>query len=160
MRRSRGYDRRVATQVFSGTVEAARGGGAFVVLPDRVLDALGGGKRFRVTGALNGVAFESSTMGMPGGRVCLGLHKATRTAAGVDIGDAVELEIERDTRPRTIDVPDDLDAALARDPAAQAAFERQSFTRRREQAESVAGAKRAETRERRLAKILDELRRS
>jgi uncharacterized protein YdeI (YjbR/CyaY-like superfamily) len=90
----------------------------------------------------------------------VGLHKATRAAAGVDIGDSVELEIERDTRPRTVDVPDDLAAALARDPAAEAAFERQSFTRRREQAESVAGAKRAETRARRLAKVLDELRRS
>jgi bacteriocin resistance YdeI/OmpD-like protein/uncharacterized protein DUF1905 len=150
----------VAKQRFAGTVEAARGGGAFVVLPGQVLEALGGGKRFRVIGSLNGVAFESSTMGTGGGRVCLGLHKATRAAAGVDIGDSVELEIERDTRPRTVDVPDDLAAALARDPAAQAAFERQSFTQRREQAESVAGAKRAETRERRLAKVLDELRRS
>jgi len=78
-------------------------------------------------------------------------------AAGVDIGDSVELEIGRDTRPRTVDVPDDLAAALAGDPAARAAFERQSFTRRREQAESVAGAKRPETRARRLAKVLDEL---
>ncbi len=150
----------MAAQLFTGTVEAARGGGAFVVLPDQVLEALGGGKRFRVTGSLNGVAFESSTMAMGAGRVCVGLHKATRAAAGVDIGDSVELEIERDTRPRTVDVPDDLAAALARDPAAEAAFERQSFTRRREQAESVAGAKRAETRARRLAKVLEELRRS
>jgi Bacteriocin-protection, YdeI or OmpD-Associated/Domain of unknown function (DUF1905) len=147
----------MAKETFTGTVEAARGGGAFVVLPDEVLETLGGGKRFRVTGSLNGVAFESSTMGMPGGGVCLGLHKATRTAAGVDIGDAVELEIERDTRRRTIDIPDDLAAALARDPAARAAFDGQSFTRRREHAESVAGAKRAETRARRLAKVLDEL---
>jgi hypothetical protein len=150
----------VAKQQLTGTLEAARGGGAYVVLPDGVVDALGGGKRFRVTGSLNGVAFESSTMGMGAGRVCLGLHKATRAAAGVDIGDAVELEIERDTRPREIDLPDDLAAALARDPAAKAAFEQQSFTRRREHAESVAGAKRAETRARRLAKVLDELRRS
>jgi hypothetical protein len=147
----------VARQRFTGTLEAARGGGAIVVLPDEVLAALGGGGRFRVTGSLNGVEFESSTMGMGAGRVCLGVHKATRAAAGVDVGDAVAVEIERDTRPRTIEVPDELAAALAGDPAAEAAFERQSFTRRREQVESVTGAKRAETRARRIAKVLEEL---
>ncbi len=148
----------MARQRFTGTLEAARGGGAIVVLPDDVLAALGGGSRFRVTGSLDGVAFESSTMGMGAGRVCLGVHKATRAAAGVDVGDAVEIAIERDTRPRTIEVPDDLAAALAREPAAQAAFEGQSFTRRREQVESVIGAKRAETRARRIAKVLEDLR--
>jgi hypothetical protein len=152
------YDRRVARQRFTGTVEAARGGGAVVVLPADVLDALGGGSRFRVSGALSGVEFESSTMGMGEGRVCLGVHKATRAAAGVDVGDAVEIEVERDTRPRTIEVPDDLAAALTRVPGAQAAFDGQSFTRRREQVESVTGAKRAETRERRIAKVVEEIR--
>lgn len=147
----------MARQRFTGALEAARGGGAVVVLPDEVVTALGGGSRFRVTGSLNGVEFESSTMGMGEGRVCLGVHKATRATAAVDVGDAVEIELERDTRPRTIEVPDDLAAALAGDAAAQAAFERQSFTHRREQVESVTGAKRAETRARRIAKILDEL---
>jgi bacteriocin resistance YdeI/OmpD-like protein/uncharacterized protein DUF1905 len=147
----------VARQRFTGTLESARGGGAVVVLPDEVLIALGGGSRFRVTGSLNGVEFESSTMGMGAGRVCLGVHKATRATAGVDVGDAVEIEIERDMRPRTIEVPEDLAAALAGDPVARTAFERQSFTHRREQVESVTGAKRTETRARRIAKILEQL---
>ena len=144
--------------VFHGRLEGARGGGAFVEIPGDVLTALGGGKRFRVRGALNGVGFESSTMTMGGDGVCLGVHKATREAAGVREGDTVHVELERDERERVVQVPPDLEAALAGDPEARAAFERLSFTNRREYAEWVAGAKRTETRERRLVKTVAMLR--
>ena len=145
-------------QRFSGELCAGRGGGAFVVLPADVLAALGGGSRFRVTGTLNGVAFESSTMAMGGGQVCLGVHKATRAAAGVEIGDIVELEVERDDRPRELTVPDDLVAALATDPEAATAFDRLSFTHRREYVEWITSAKRPDTRTRRVTQALERLR--
>lgn len=147
----------VARQRFVGVLEAARGGGAFVLLPEAVLRALGGGSRFRVLGAIDGVEFESSTMPAGSGQVCLGVHKATRQAAAIDIGDDVILEIERDNRPHTLAIPPDLARALADDPAAQTAFDRLSFSHRREYAEWLTGAKRAETRNRRLSKILDAL---
>jgi hypothetical protein len=143
---------------FTAALEPGRGGGAFVVLPDKVVAALGSGSRFRVTGTLNGVSFASSTMGMGGGRVCLGVHKATRQAAGVDIGDRVKLEVERDDRPREISVPDDLAAALTREPGARAAFDKLSFTHRREYVEWITGAKREDTRARRITQTLERLR--
>lgn len=143
---------------FSGAIEAGRGGGAFVVLPVEVLSGLGGGSRVRVTGTLNGVNLESSTMGMGGGRVCLGVHKATRQAAGVDVGDVVRIALERDSRPREIDVPDDLANALAEDGAATAAFDRLSFSHRREYVEWITSAKRDDTRARRITKTLERLR--
>jgi len=148
----------VKPEPFTGRLEPGRGGGAFVILPEDVLDALGGKGRFRVVGVLNGVGYSSSTMPMGGGRVCLGVHKATRQRAGVELGDEVEVEIERDTTPRELTVPEDLAAALSGDAAAGAAFERLSFTHRREYAEWVAGAKREETRARRIAKTLEGLR--
>jgi hypothetical protein len=151
------YDPAMSPPKFTATLEAGRGGGAFVVLPDKVLAALGGGSRFRVTGTLDGVSFASSTMGMGGGRVCMGVHKATRQAAGVDIGDRVKVEVERDDRPRELSLPDDLATALAGDASAQAAFEKLSFTHRREYVEWVTGAKRDETRARRIAETLDRL---
>ena len=143
---------------FSGKLEAGRGGGAYVVLPAGVVAELGGGSRFRVTGTLGGVDFASSTMAMGGGVVCLGVHKATRQAAGVDIGDAVEVTLERDDRAREVQVPEDLASALAADGAASAAFARLSFTHRREYTEWIAGAKRAETRARRVTQTLERLR--
>jgi hypothetical protein len=141
-------------------LEAGRGGGAYVVLPEDVLAALGGGGRFRVLGSIAGVRFESSTMPMGAGQVCMGVHKATRQAASLDVGDEVTVEVERDTRPRTLEIPDDLAGALAEDDVARAAFDRLSLTHRREHVESLADAKRAETRARRLTKILDRLHRA
>src|ERR687888_1539804 len=70
---------------FEGTLEAARGGGAFIPLPAGVLAELGGTRR-RVRGSLNGVEFQSSTMPTGGGTACLGGHKATRGAAGAEVG--------------------------------------------------------------------------
>ena len=128
-----------------------------MVLPPEVLGALGAGSRMRVKGSLNGVDFSSSTMGMGGGRVCLGLHKATRQAAAVEIGDDVDVTVERDTTPREITVPDDLDAALRR-ASVQDAFERLSFTHRREYVDWVTGAKRDETRARRIEQTVERLR--
>jgi bacteriocin resistance YdeI/OmpD-like protein/uncharacterized protein DUF1905 len=144
--------------VFDGTLETARGGGAFVEIPGDALAALGGGKRFRVRGSLDGVGFESSTMAMGEGRVCVGVHKATREAAGVGVGDTIHVELERDERERVVEVSPELEAALAGDAGARAAFDRLSFTHRREYAEWVGGAKRPETRERRLVKAVEMLR--
>jgi Bacteriocin-protection, YdeI or OmpD-Associated/Domain of unknown function (DUF1905) len=149
---------RAPMPTFEGTVEAARGGGAYVEIPARALAALGGGSRFRVTGTVGDVGFESSTMPLGAGRICVGLHKATRQAAGIGIGDRVRLALERDERPRTVDVPPALRDALAGDPAARAAFDALSLSHRREYAEWVAEAKRDETRERRVAQTLERLR--
>lgn len=146
----------MASHRFEGTLEAARGGGAIVVVPPEVAGALGGG-RLRVRGSLNGIGFSSSTMPMGGGRVCLGVHKATRESAGVSFGDTVAVTVERDESPRELLVPPELADALAADDVAAAAFDRLSFTRRREYAESISGAKREETRARRLRQVLGDL---
>jgi hypothetical protein len=143
---------------FEAPIQAGRGGGAFVEIPPDSLQELGGGTRFRVRGTLAGVALESSTMGIGAGRVALGLHKATREAAGVAIGDTVHIEVERDDRERAIVIPPEFEAALRDAPDARAFFDRLAPTHRRSYAEWIAGAKRAETKERRLARAIELLR--
>jgi hypothetical protein len=142
---------------FEGTLEPARGGGCFVELPEAVVTAIAG-SRVRVKGRLNGVAFASNTMPMGGGRVCLGVHKATREAAGTTLGDMVTIEMERDDAPRQLEIPPELSSALAADDLALEVFERLSFTHRREYATYVAEAKRPETRSRRIEETLIRLR--
>jgi len=142
---------------FQGLLEEGRGGGSFVELPGDVADELGRG-RYRVKGALNGVAFASSTMPMGDGRTCVGIHKAIREAARARLGAQVTVEIERDDSPREVDVPEDLARALSKDRKAREEFEGLSFTNRREFARWISGAKKQETRERRLAKAVELLR--
>jgi uncharacterized protein YdeI (YjbR/CyaY-like superfamily) len=110
-----------------------------------------------VVGTLGDTPLESSTMPMGSGRVCLGLHKATRVAAGVEVGQLVRLAVRRDDRPREVAVPEDLAAALAQNDAARSAYERLAYTHRREYAEWVSGAKREETRSRRVAATIQRL---
>ncbi len=66
--------------------------------------------------------------------------------------------IERDDAPREVDVPPALAEALGSNPDAQAIFDGLAFTHRREYAEWIAGAKRDETRARRVEKTLAMLR--
>jgi uncharacterized protein YdeI (YjbR/CyaY-like superfamily) len=93
-----------------------------------------------------------------GGRVCLGVHKATREAAGKTFGDRVHIEVERDDAPREVDVPDELSQALSRDSVAREVYEGLSFTHRNEYARWVAEAKKPETRARRVEQTLEMLR--
>jgi hypothetical protein len=142
---------------FTVELEAGRGGGAMVLVPREVATVLGGLRQMRVVGTVNGVPYQSSVMPYGGRGLFLGVHKATREAAGVLPGEVVEVVVSRDDRPRVVEIPAELAAALTANPAAQAAFDRLSFTNRKEIATSVAEAKRPETRERRLAAVMSRL---
>jgi len=143
---------------FRSVIEAARGPGAAVALiPPDVTVALGGLKQMRVTGTLNGASFRSSTMPYRGA-FYLGVHKATRQAAGVDIGDEVELILVRDDSPRVLELAPELEAALAREPELKARFDGLSFSRRRELADPIKEARKPETRDARLERALVRLR--
>jgi bifunctional DNA-binding transcriptional regulator/antitoxin component of YhaV-PrlF toxin-antitoxin module len=116
-----------------------------------------GKARAPVRGSVNGTEFRT-TVAVYGGPHLIGFNKEVRERAGIAIGDEVEVRLERDDEPRTVDVPPALAAALEQDEQARAAFEGLSYTHRREYAEWVAEAKREETRERRLAKAVAMLR--
>jgi uncharacterized protein YdeI (YjbR/CyaY-like superfamily) len=96
-------------------------------------------------------------MPMGDGTYCLGVLKSIQEAAGVGLGDEIDVELELDTAPRTLEVPADLAAALARDRHAAAAWERLSYTDRKEIARALEEAKKPETRARRLAAALERL---
>lgn len=146
-----------AEQRFRSVIEAARGGGAVALIPAEVGAALGGIRQMRVVGSVNGTAFRSSTMPYRGA-LYLGVHKATREAAGLSIGDEAEFTLVRDTSPRVLELAPELEAAFAAEPELRARFDALSFTRRRELAEPVAEAKRPETRAARVQRALDHLR--
>jgi Bacteriocin-protection, YdeI or OmpD-Associated/Domain of unknown function (DUF1905) len=134
-----------------------RGPAAAVVLDDEQVEQIGeGAKRFPVQATVNGYTWRTTVMRM-GGEFLLGLNKAVRDAAGAQAGDSVDVAIELDTAPREVEVPEALASALAKEPAAKAAFDALSFTNRKEYARAVAEAKRPETRDRRVAQTLARL---
>jgi hypothetical protein len=119
--------------------------------------ALWGEARPPVRGTVNGVPFRSR-LAVYGGETMLGLTNAFRASAGIVEGDEVEVVIERDDEPREVEVPPALQARLEADEVARAAFEKLSFTHRREYANWIAEAKKDETRERRAGRAVEMLR--
>jgi hypothetical protein len=143
---------------FRATLEPVPHGGQYVVVPAAKATAAGLGYGARVRGRVNGAPYRSSLMRYSG-VFHLGIHKATLTAAGVGEGDRVEVSIERDDEPLPTDVvPDDLARALAGVATVAAAWSELAPARRRSYVGEVIGAKQAETRARRIAKIVDALR--
>ena len=124
-----------------------------IPVPAEVVAALGQGKRPKVVVTVGGHSYRS-TVAAYGDVYMLPLSQEHRAAAGVEGGQSVEITLELDTEPRTVDVPDDLAAALAERPGLRAAFDALSYTTRKEQARQVETAKAAETRQRRIEKIV------
>ena len=124
-----------------------------IPVPAEVIAALGQGKRPKVIVTVGGHSYRS-TVAAYGDVYMLPLSQEHRAAAGVEGGQTVEITLELDTQPRTVDVPDDLVAALAGRPGRRAAFDALSYTARKEHVRQVETAKAAETRQRRIDKIV------
>ena len=141
---------------FSAVLGEEDGERPLVEVPPEILAELGGRSRIPVAGSVNGTPFRSSTMPIGAGRQCVGFRQEIRDAAGIAIGDTVEVVIGRDDAPRTVEVPGDLAAAL-HSADVRPAFDALSFTHRREHVESVLDAKKPETRERRIERVVASL---
>jgi antitoxin component of MazEF toxin-antitoxin module len=140
------------------TTLVPRGPAAAVVLDDEHVAVVGeGAKRFPVVATVNGYTWRTSVARM-GGEFLVGLNRAVRQEAGVEAGDTVDVELELDTAPREVEVPQALADALAADDEAREAFDRLAYTHRKEYARWIEEAKRDETRRRRLAQALEMLR--
>jgi Bacteriocin-protection, YdeI or OmpD-Associated/Domain of unknown function (DUF1905) len=128
-----------------------------VVVPDAVVAALGAGKRPPVRVTIGDYTYRS-TVAVMGGKFMLGISAEVRQGAGVAGGDEVEIELVVDREPRVVTVPADFAAALDADAAAKRFFDGLSYSNQRRFVESIAGAKAAETRARRIATSVEKLR--
>jgi bifunctional DNA-binding transcriptional regulator/antitoxin component of YhaV-PrlF toxin-antitoxin module len=141
-------------QRFTATLEeSGRGGGHWLEMPFDSKEVFGEG-RPAIAGTLNGASFRSR-LSVYGGKTYLGLNREVRDAAGIDVGDRVEVVLDRDEAPREVEIPRALLTAFERDSAAKAAFDKLAFTHRKEYARWIAEAKKEQTRERRVAKALE-----
>lgn len=122
-------------------------------VPPGVVESLGGGARPPVTITINGHSWKSR-VAILRGRHLLGLSNANRKAADVAIGEEIEVEVELDTEPREIVEPPDFAEALDADPAARTAYEALPDGRKRRHVLAIEGAKKPETRQRRIEKAI------
>jgi hypothetical protein len=125
-------------------------------VPSEVIAQLGTSKKPPVIVTLAGYSYPN-TVAVMGGKFMISLSKANREAAGVKADDQVEVTLELDDKPRTVEVPADLAAALSAKSGATAAFDALAFSKRKEFVRQVEDAKTQETRDRRIAGIVDKM---
>jgi uncharacterized protein YdeI (YjbR/CyaY-like superfamily) len=132
-------------------------GACFIRVPPEVLTTLGERKRAPVRVTIKAYTYRT-TIAVYGGKSYIGVRREVREAAGVEAGDQLIVGLEYDSELRTVDLPEPLRAALEADAKAALAFEKLSYTRKKEFVDWVTGAKKAETQERRLKQAIKMLR--
>lgn len=126
-------------------------------VPAEVVERLGAGKRPPVRVTINGHTY-ANTVAVMGGVYMLGVSAEHRQAAGIAAGDEIEVDLALDSAPREVTAPPDFAEALSRNAKARRFFDGLSYSNRRRIVLSIEGAKAPETRQRRIAKAIDNLR--
>ncbi len=129
-----------------------------IPIPEDVVAKLGGAKnaaialRVRKAGSADDWYEYRSSIATRGGYI-VGFSSASRAASGLVAGDALEVSVELDSAPRTVEIPDDLRAALVAAGVLDA-FLALSYSHQRAHVEPIVAAKAPETRARRIEKTL------
>ena len=141
--------------VFKGTVQR-HGSAGFVELPFDPREKFGK-VRAPVKVTVNGYTFRTTIAAM-GGPPCVGIRTSYLAEAGLQGGEKIHVRVALDDEPRVVTPPADLVKALKAAPAAWDRWRELSYTHQREHAEAVEGAKKPETRARRVAKAVEMVR--
>lgn len=96
-----------------------------------------------------------STIAAMGGPLFIPFRKSHREAAGIKLGQEIDVTLTLDEAPRTVELPEDLCALIRALPGGIETWEKASYTHRREYVEAINDAKKPETREKRIALALD-----
>ena len=142
----------VTKQTFKTELLKGDGDTTGFVIPDKIVDAFGQGKKPKVTVTLNGGFSYPNTVAVMGGKYMIGVSKERRRLAGVEGGQKIEVTLELDTAPRVMEIPPDLKKALDKNKAAKAYFATLSYSNQRKHIDPINQAKSDETRARRIEK--------
>ncbi|PKP54289.1 MAG: hypothetical protein CVT92_00555 [Bacteroidetes bacterium HGW-Bacteroidetes-1] len=105
----------------------------------------------------NKVSYRGSLANMGTGCHIMIIVKDIRAKIGKSFGDIVYVELEKDTDERIVEIPDDLLELFAYFPEIKIAFDKMSYTHRKEYINRLNEAKKLETCERRKLKMMDML---
>jgi hypothetical protein len=140
---------------FETELQFADGRNTGIEVPPELVESLGAGKRPPVVVTVNGFEYRSTIAPM-GGRFLIPFSSDKRAATGLDGGDAIVVDLELDTAPRTVELPDDFAAAL--DAAgARTAWDRLAPSHKKAHVTAIEQAKAAETRQRRIDKAVAQI---
>jgi len=141
---------------FKATIQDAGRGGAFVEIPFDVENAFGS-KRPKVKTMIEVVPYRGLLTRMGGPDHMLIIPKGIREQIGKTFGDEIQVSVELDADERVIDIPKSLVKELKKDKEAKTFFDKLSYTHKKEYVKWIEEAKKEETRQRRVLKTIEML---
>ena len=138
------------------TVVIGSGNHASIEIPDENLAEIGGSRRAPLKITVNGYTYQSTATGVDG-KCMVVFPMRDREAAHAKAGDRIMVTLELDDGYRHVDIPPALNQALAEDGLSDV-FHNLTYSKRKEFARQVSEAKSDQTRNRRIEKILAQLR--
>jgi len=142
---------------FTAVIQRADRGGAYIEFPFDTKKLFGTKGRVKVKAAFDGKPYRGSLVKMGGEGHILGILKSIREKIGKQPGDSVTVALELDEAPREVEIPTDFHNALKASPAAGGFFKGLSYSHQREYVRWITGARRGETRQRRIAQAVEML---
>ena len=128
---------------------------AFVFIPFDVRQEYGA-SRVKVKATFDGHPYHGLITNMGKGHI-LGIRKDIREAIGKQVGDTIQVTLEKDEDERVVDMPDELKKVLSKNNKAKSFYDSLSFTNRKEYAVWISSAKKDETKAKRLKEVLPKL---
>ena len=142
---------------FRTKILAAGKTAAGIEVPERVVEGLGSTKVPLVRVTISGYTYRSA-VAVIGGKFMIGASNNNRKAAGVVAGAIVDVDLELDTEPRDLALPDDFAKTLGKDAKAKKLFEGLANSKKQRLVLPVANGKTPETRQRNIDKAMTALR--
>ena len=140
-------------QKFTAIIQQHEGiNGAYIEIPFDVNEVYGA-KRVKVLATFDGIAYRGSIVRM-NNCYLIGIPQAIRKKMGKDFGAIIEVFIEKDEEERTVEVPDEFQALLDKEPKAKENYLNLSFTGQKEYIRWITEAKKQETRTNRMGKAI------
>jgi len=142
---------------FTAEIHSGRGGGAYVLFPYDVEKEFGTNGRVPVQAMLDGVPETTSLIKYGSPRHMLVVLKAVREKTGKAPGDTIEVVLWKDEVERVLEIPAEFQSRMKKDKLLPF-FEKLSYTHRKEYCRWLTEAKKEETRQTRLVKAIEMLR--
>ena len=129
----------------------------YLDIPPEITQELGAKGQVKVIGLVNGYPFRTSARPHGDGSHYIVVNRSIRDAIQATQGDVVHVVMEKDTAPRTVEVPNDFADALEANQQQGKAFEALSYSHKKEYVDWIESAKKVETRDKRIAQSLEML---
>jgi hypothetical protein len=143
---------------FQAQIEKTKGG-ACIFFPYDAVTEFGTAGRVPVKATFDGIPYRGSLMKYGYPRHMLGVLKGIQEKTGKGAGDLVDVVLWKDEEERVVEIPADLKARLKGEKLLPA-FEKLSYTNRKEYCRSIEEAKKEETRAKRIETTIAALKKS